>query len=173
MPLVLLLVLLLLASLLLVNGVTVTVPLYLEGSSVASESVPDPATSSVPKDGLRILQALPNKRGGHPFKTHSNSNSNSNSHGVRPPELMSTVDHLHHSYGSDLPAFTHDYSELMISAMVERGGGGRRRRGGDSLSDSLGLDNLYLTMFLMGHKVLVDNFPFESLSTDEHILLEW
>jgi hypothetical protein len=109
-----------------------------------------PLNGSVAMDGARSPQAL-GKRS-HQGMMHGAGAGKS-------VELLSIVDDAHRSYGSDLPAFTHDYGELMMSAMVERG--------------DEGVDDMHLTMFLMGHKVLVDNFPFESLSTDQHILMEW
>jgi len=62
------------------------------------------------------------------------------------------------SYGASLPAFAFDYSEYLAGAVIER----------SSLSD-----NLYLTMFFVGHRSVAHDWPFDSLSTAEEVLYSW
>lgn len=62
------------------------------------------------------------------------------------------------NYGLKLPNIAFDYSEYFISALIERN------------SDS---DDLYLTMFLLGHNVIDNDLPFESISTEEEVLYQW
>jgi hypothetical protein len=55
-------------------------------------------------------------------------------------------------YGVDLPSFAFDYSEYFVSAVIERS------------SES---DDLYLNMFLVGHRAIVTDYPFDAISTEE------
>ncbi len=65
-------------------------------------------------------------------------------------KLSQTVDASSNSYGASLPAFAFDYSEYLASAVIER----------SSLSD-----NLYLTMFFVGHRSIAHDWPFDMIST--------
>lgn len=72
--------------------------------------------------------------------------------------LSGSLDSNSHTYGSELPSFSFDYTEFIVSSIIERS------------SDS---DDLYLTMFLIGHKAIVHDYPFESISTDEEVMFQW
>lgn len=61
-------------------------------------------------------------------------------------------------YGVELPSFSFDYRELVISAIIER---------------SSENDDLFLTMALMGHRSVFQDFPFETISTEEEIFHRW
>jgi hypothetical protein len=60
--------------------------------------------------------------------------------------------------GLDLPSFAFDYSEFIASAVIER---------------STESDDLYLNIFFVGHRSIFNNFPFETISTDEEVLHKW
>ena len=62
-------------------------------------------------------------------------------------------------HGVELPSFSFDYSEYILSATIER---------------SLDSDDLHLAVFLLGHKtVWVDSYPFRTISTDISTLESW
>ena len=61
-------------------------------------------------------------------------------------------------HGSSLPGFAYDFSEYVVSALIERA------------SDS---NELYLSMFLVGHDVVFNDYPFETISTSEETLFSW
>ena len=77
--------------------------------------------------------------------------------GNRYPQKL-FADTLSVRYGVDLPAFAYDFSEYVTSAVIERA------------SDS---NDLHLTMFLVGHSVVFNDYPFETISTDESVLYSW
>ena len=62
------------------------------------------------------------------------------------------------SYGQVLPAFSYDFSEYVTSAIIERSADG---------------NDLHLSMFLVGHSVVFNDYPFETISTDESVLYNW
>ena len=72
--------------------------------------------------------------------------------------LSHEIDDQHGQYGTSLPAFAFDYSEYVAGAVIER----------SSLSD-----NLYLTMFLVGHRTIDHDWPFEMVSTAEEAVYSW
>ena len=77
------------------------------------------------------------------------------------PKMHYTASHLAHTetkYGVDLPSFAFDFSEYFSGAIIERG---------------YHTKDLYLTMFLVGHKSISMDFPFEAISTDEEVLHAW
>ena len=78
--------------------------------------------------------------------------------GNRSPKQKLSADTLSMRYGVDLPAFAYDFSEYVTSAVIERA------------SDS---NELHLTMFLVGHSVVFNDYPFETISTDESVLYSW
>jgi hypothetical protein len=72
--------------------------------------------------------------------------------------IKHTKDQLSTSYGSDLPSFAFDYSEYFVNAMI---------------SSSSNEKEQYLTILLLGHHSIYEDFPFEALSTDEKALSSW
>jgi len=72
--------------------------------------------------------------------------------------LSRDIEASHGSYGTTLPAFAFDYSEYLAGAVIER----------SSLSD-----NLYLTMFFVGHGSVAHDWPFDAMSTAEEVLYSW
>jgi ElaB/YqjD/DUF883 family membrane-anchored ribosome-binding protein len=57
-----------------------------------------------------------------------------------------------------LPSFAFDYSEFIASAVIER---------------ATDTDDLYLNVLFVGHRSIFNNFPFETISTDEEVLHKW
>ncbi len=150
-------------------AMTKTVPI--EAGSKSSSS-PSSSARSLPPKSFR--SGLGDGLGSHHTNAHAHTINKAKVKEKEKVEMLSldSEDRMHHSYGSQLPAFTHDYGELVMSAMIERGSSPPMPLQPPS-PYTQPAEDLHLTMFLMGHRVLVDNFPFESLSTDEHILLEW
>ena len=72
--------------------------------------------------------------------------------------LSQDIDAANGNYGTALPAFAFDYSEYLAGAVIER---------------SSRSDNLYLTMFLVGHRTIDHDWPFEMVSTDEEVIYSW
>ena len=72
--------------------------------------------------------------------------------------LSGDMEASHGTYGISLPAFAFDYSEYLAGAVIER----------SSLSD-----NLYLTMFFVGHRTVAHDWPFDAMSTAEEVLYSW
>jgi hypothetical protein len=78
------------------------------------------------------------------------------------PKLSQNVSHdrIHQNdYGVDLPSFSFDYRELFSAAMISRS------------ADSM--NSLHLVMFMVGHRSIEANGPFEAISTEEEILYSW
>ena len=73
-------------------------------------------------------------------------------------KLSSTTSEISTSYGTDLPSFAYDFSEYVTSAVIERAGE---------------TNELFLTMFLVGHDVVFNDYPFETISTDEDTVYNW
>jgi hypothetical protein len=69
-----------------------------------------------------------------------------------------TKDQLSTSYGNDLPSFAFDYSEYFVNAVIT--------------SSSIEKEQ-YLTMTLLGHHSIYEDFPFDALSTDEEAISSW
>ncbi len=81
------------------------------------------------------------------------------SKGVKKLHLAQEIlDASHSNYGINLPAFSFDYSEYIAGAVIER----------SSYSD-----NLYLSMFFVGHGSVAHDWPFDALSTEEEVLYSW
>lgn len=89
----------------------------------------------------------------------TNSNIGSRWHKRTPAKLGAEIKDDHSVYGSSLPVFSHDFKELFVSATLER-----------SLKS---VEDLHVAMILVGHRSIVDNFPFESINTDEKIMYMW
>jgi hypothetical protein len=81
-------------------------------------------------------------------------------HALSRPRLhySSSAPHVANKYGVDLPAFAFDYSELFAGAVIERG------------FDS---SELYLTISIVGHRAVAEDFPFHAISTDEEVMHAW
>jgi hypothetical protein len=69
-----------------------------------------------------------------------------------------TKDQLSTNYGNDLPSFAFDYSEYFVNAVIT--------------SSSIEKEQ-YLTMTLLGHHSIYEDFPFDALSTDEEAISSW
>jgi hypothetical protein len=64
-------------------------------------------------------------------------------------------------FGSELPSFSYDFSDLFIGAVIER---------------SLDSDELHLAMIVLGQRALqltADESPFKAISTDMHTVGNW
>jgi hypothetical protein len=66
---------------------------------------------------------------------------------------MTSKDETHHSYGVELPSFTFDYSEYFVSATITR--------------------QRYLTMVLIGHRIIYEDYPIEAISTEYENMEHW
>lgn len=71
--------------------------------------------------------------------------------------FSSSQQHVHTKYGVELPAFAFDYSEFFTGAVIER-------------SES---EDLFLSVFILGHQSVITDFPFHAISTDEEVLSAW
>jgi hypothetical protein len=79
-------------------------------------------------------------------------------HGAKPKlHYSSSLAHVETKYGVDLPAFAFDFSELFSGAVIER----------------TTSEDLYLSIFVVGHKSVSTDFPFHAISTDEEVLHAW
>lgn len=59
-------------------------------------------------------------------------------------------------YGENLPSFAFDYSEFFVSAFISRYEEG-----------------YFLTVLLLGHQLIHEDYPIEAISTDQETLLAW
>jgi hypothetical protein len=73
-----------------------------------------------------------------------------------PPQPLTDI--VTKSYGEELPAFAYDYSEYFISAQR---------------LFSVKEREFYITMMLLGHQSIYEDYPFEAMSTDHQTLNSW
>lgn len=60
-------------------------------------------------------------------------------------------------YGTKLPTFAYDFSQLFLGAMIEQSVDG----------------SLHLVVVMLDHQSVLEEYPLESLSTDEESLFKW
>jgi hypothetical protein len=111
----------------------------------------------------------------HSASTNSTSSTISSQHG-------------YYTYGVDLPSFAFDFSEFVVSATVSfsasknntspgtsSGGSvaGSSGRHSPHVSVSSGSDDLYLYIYLLGHRAIYEDFPFSALYTDIDLIRNW
>lgn len=101
------------------------------------------------------VAAAPNRIGADSkTSTSNNGDLRSLAHSTKRASVqMALSEDSRHGYGVDLPSFAFDYSEFFVSATVSR--------------------QRYLTIVMIGHRIIYEDYPIEAISTEYENLEHW